>query len=98
MEAGRGGTPSDVFLNGNTITFSPDDSVTFNDITLIETFSFNGFADMSLTDLRIQVNIVPVTMDDIAIVNEGEIVTINVLSNDTDANGDTLTGSVAKLN
>ncbi|PCK00089.1 MAG: hypothetical protein COA45_04205 [Zetaproteobacteria bacterium] len=87
-------SPSDVLLNGNTITFSPDDSITFNDITLIETFSFNGFAEMSLTELHIQVNIVPVAVDDVAIVNEGEIVTINVLSNDTDANGDTLTVSI----
>jgi len=87
-------TPSDVFLNGNNITFSPNDSVAFNDITLFEDFSFNGLTNMSLTELRALVNIVPVAVDDFVTTYGGAATTIDVLSNDVDANGDTLSVSI----
>jgi len=46
-------SPDSITLSGNIITLNAGiDTITFNDITLIESFSFNGFADMTLAQLQ----------------------------------------------
>ena len=45
-------SPDDVVISGNVLSFrSSDNTITFNDITLFEWFSFAGHEDMSLEDL-----------------------------------------------
>jgi len=44
-------SPDDIFIAGNQIIFDAQNSITFNDISLIETFAFDGYDDMTLEDL-----------------------------------------------
>jgi Ca2+-binding RTX toxin-like protein len=44
-------SPDDIFIAGNQIIFDAQNSIAFNDISLIETFSFDGYDDMTLEDL-----------------------------------------------
>lgn len=44
--------PEDIVITGNTMTFDANNSITFNDITLIEEFVFNGAAAIDLATLQ----------------------------------------------
>ncbi len=44
--------PEDVVIIGNTLTFDANNSITFNDINLIEEFVFNGAAAIDLATLQ----------------------------------------------
>ncbi|MGH1378717.1 MAG: Ig-like domain-containing protein [Alphaproteobacteria bacterium] len=88
-------SPSDVSLDGNLITLSSDDSITFNNIALIEEFSFSGFANMSLAEFYMHVNTVPIAQDDVFSGDQDLDITGNLLVDngngaDSDPDGDTL--------
>ena len=51
---------SDILLIGNTITFDANNSITFNDINLVEEFVFNGAAAIDLATLQ---SLVTTTID-----------------------------------
>ena len=88
-----------VAANGATVTYTPNTGYTGED-----TFEYTvsdgtdrdeGMVTVTVTAPPPPANNDPVAMDDTAETDEGESVMINVLANDTDADGDTLTVTMA---
>jgi MYXO-CTERM domain-containing protein len=77
--------------NGSDVTYTPAASFTGNDSFTYEINDGNGGTDSATVDVTvIQPNRAPTASDDTATVTEGNSVTIDVLANDQDADGDAL--------
>ena len=88
-----------VAANGATVTYTPNMGFTGSD-DFTYTVSDGTDTDMGTVTVTVTAppppaNNAPVAMDDTAETDEGESVMISVLANDTDADGDTLTVTMA---
>jgi hypothetical protein len=77
--------------DGQSVTYSPDSGFSGDD-TFFYTIS-DGFGGSDVARVTVSVNASPVAADDETTTNEDQSVTIDVLANDTDADGDSLTVS-----
>jgi hypothetical protein len=89
------GASGTVSINANnTVTYTPNTGFTGTD-----TFTYTAFDGTSnsnnatVTITVVAQNIAPVAVDDTAVTNQGTAVIVNVLANDSDADGDALTVS-----
>ncbi|MEM7332261.1 MAG: tandem-95 repeat protein, partial [Chloroflexota bacterium] len=81
-----------VVNNGTDVTYTPADSFFGTDTFQYTVIDGNGGSATATVTVNVNdVNDAPVAVDDTASTDEGVAVTIDVLANDSDADGDTLT-------
>jgi hypothetical protein len=86
------GTSGSVTNNGNDVTYTPDPYFTGTDSFTYTVSDGNGGTDIATVTVTVtNVNNPPVASDDSATTPQDTPVTIDVLSNDSDIDGDTLT-------
>ena len=83
-----GGT---AIVDGDEITYTPDDGFTGEDTFVYTISDGNGGTDTATVTVDVIPNTPPEAGDDTASINAGETANIAVLANDTDADGDPLT-------
>ncbi|MCI0393414.1 MAG: tandem-95 repeat protein [Chloroflexi bacterium] len=83
---------------GNSITYTPDANFNGNDSFVYTISDGNGGSDTATVTVTVNpVNDAPVATDDGATTNQGTAVTVDVLANDSDVDGDTLSVSAVSL-
>ena len=88
------GTNGTVTFAGGTVTYTPNANFSGTDSFTYTVSDGNGGTDTATVDVTVNpVNDAPVAVDDSASTNEDTPVTVNVVSNDTDVEGDSLTVS-----
>ena len=85
-----------LIVNGdNTITYTPNANYNGSDSFTYSVDDGNGGTSIATVNLTVDsVNDVPVSVNDVSTTNEDASVTVNVLTNDSDIDGDTLTVSI----
>lgn len=83
-----GGT---AIVDGDEITYTPDDGFTGEDTFVYTISDGNGGTDTATVTVDVIPNTPPVAVDDTASINAGETANIAVLANDSDEDGDPLT-------
>ncbi|MFW1489497.1 tandem-95 repeat protein, partial [Vibrio parahaemolyticus] len=91
LDAGNGPKNGTVIVNNDgTVTYTPDDNYVGKD-TFTYIVTSGGVSESTTVEVNVTpVNDAPVAKDDIATTQEDTAVTIDVLTNDTDVDGDTL--------
>ncbi|HHF3081704.1 TPA: tandem-95 repeat protein, partial [Vibrio diabolicus] len=91
LDADNGPKNGTVIVNNNgTVTYTPDDNYVGKD-TFTYVVTSGGVSEFTTVEVNVTpVNDAPVAKDDIATTQEDTAVTIDVLPNDTDVDGDTL--------
>ena len=88
------GTNGAVTFGGGTVTYTPNPNFNGPDSFTYTVSDGNGGTDTATVDVTVNtVNDAPVGVDDTASTNEDTPVSVNVVSNDTDVEGDPLTVS-----
>lgn len=86
------GSNGTVTNNGSDVTYTPDANFNGSDVFTYNVSDGNDGLDTAVVSVTIQaVNDAPVANDDAAMTDENTAVTIPVLTNDTDIDGDSLT-------
>ncbi|HHX8512550.1 TPA: tandem-95 repeat protein, partial [Vibrio diabolicus] len=91
LDADNGPKNGTVIVNNNgTVTYTPDDNYVGKD-TFTYVVTSGGVSEFTTVEVNVTpVNDAPVAKDDIATTQEDTVVTIDVLPNDTDVDGDKL--------